>query len=659
MKLTEKPRIVLQLIILALVGWVVWQSTDPEAYCPLGGLLSIGSRFVNGASSCQMGEAQMFMGIALVVAVLLVGKLFCSHICTIGTVTEWLGRLGRKLHIQVRQMPNWLDRSLRLLKYAILLPVLYYTATSSELFCKTFEPYYVATTGFGADTVFLWSLAALVVTILGSLIVRQFWCKYLCPLGALSNLAAVGVFSISTLLIYLGLLKLGVDLSVFWLFLTWVVGGAVIEFLPQKFIITPLMRIKRNPETCTNCKLCDKACPYDIPVSQMKTVDHIDCTMCADCVVACPVPDTLTINKRNWRWVPAVATVVLIALAYGFTTRYEITTLSERWGVSEAKTGLTRYEMIIKNVKCYGTSMGLLRKVKHLKGLHGVDTYAKSHRVIFYYDSTKLNEFQIRKAVFTPYRSKVRIFKEYTPRELEVAYFGINHLEDQVDNTNLIRALRQSKYVFGLESQFGEPVKVLIYYDPEKISPKEIVKLIETPEITYQLRNGEKETARLNFEVADGPRVLSKVSVETFLKHIFPAYVRKFKEYRKYQPADIRVYEIGMPGVDNFLLRRYLPHLTSHLSQHDGILGLETFYTDRPVGWIYFDPAQIDTARIRKLLTVPELQVKYTNGEIKPLKNPFRVEGKGKIVTVDQVKQEKEQLKKQLTYLGALHGESS
>ncbi len=659
MKLLQKPRIILQLIILALVGWVVWQSTDPEAYCPLGGLLSIGSRFVNGASSCQMGEAQMFMGIALVVAVLLVGKLFCSHICPIGTVTEWLGRLGRKMRIQLRRIPTWLDRPLRLLKYAILLPVLYYTATSSELFCKTFEPYYVATTGFGADTVFFWSLIALVATILGSLVIRQFWCKYLCPLGALSNLAAVGIFSISTLLLYLGLLKLGVHLSVFWLFLVWVIGGAVIEFLPQKFVLTPFMRIRRNPDTCTDCKLCDKACPYDIPVSRMKSVDHIDCTMCTDCVVACPVPNTLTINRRNWRWVPALATVVLIALAYGFTTRYEITTLSERWGVSEAAAGLTRYEMTIKNVKCYGTSKALLRKVKNLKGLHGVDTYAKSHRVIFYYDSTKLNKFQIRKAVFTPYRSKVRIFKEYTPQELEVAYFGVRNLEDQVDNTNLIRALRQSKYVFGLESQFGEPVKVLIYYDPEKISPREIVDLIETREITYKLPDGKEETARLNFQVEEGPEILTRVSVETFLKHLFPAYARKFKEYRQHNPRDIRVYEIGMPGADNFLLRRYLPHLTSHLSQHDGILGLETFYTDRPVGWIYFDPTRIDTARIKQALTAPELLVKYTNGETKPMKNPFRFENRGQIRRVDEIELIKNRLKEKLTFLGSLHGKKN
>ena len=138
MKLKNKMRLLMQVIVVGLVVWVVIQAADVEAYCPLGGLLSIGSRFVRGSSSCQMGETQMFLGITLVFGIFVLGKLFCSHICPIGTLSEWLGRAGRKLKIQLQRLPIWMDKSLRIFKYLLLLPVLYYTAVSSELFCKKF-----------------------------------------------------------------------------------------------------------------------------------------------------------------------------------------------------------------------------------------------------------------------------------------------------------------------------------------------------------------------------------------------------------------------------------------------------------------------------------------------------------------------------------------
>ncbi len=213
MKLKNKLRLLVQFIILVLVVVTIIRATDVEAFCPLGGFLSIGSRLVHGASSCQMSETQMFLGVTLVIGVLIIGKLFCSHICPIGTVTEWLGRWGRKFKIQIQRLPDFLDRGLRMLKYLLLLPVLYYTTTSSELFCKTFDPYFAAATGFGPDVIWWWALPALLITLIGSLTLRQFWCKYLCPLGALSNLFLFGLFTIGTLVVYILLQLAGVEIA--------------------------------------------------------------------------------------------------------------------------------------------------------------------------------------------------------------------------------------------------------------------------------------------------------------------------------------------------------------------------------------------------------------------------------------------------------------
>ncbi len=658
MKLQNKSRILLQLAILVAVIITVIRVTDPEAYCPLGGLLSFGSRFVNGASSCQMGETQMFLGLALIAGILLLGKLFCSYICPIGTVTEWLGRLGRKLKIQINRMPAWLDRVLRIFKYALLLPVLYYTSVSSELFCKTFDPYYAATTGFGRDTVFWWALIAVLVTILGSLFIRQFWCKYLCPLGALSNLAVFAVFSLGTLAIYLVLYQAGIQISIFYLFIIWVAGGFLLELVRMQGFVFPLFKIERNPDSCTDCKLCDQACPYDITVSRADTISHIDCTMCADCIYACPVPDTLTIRKRNWKWAPAFATILLTVLALGFADRYEFATLSDRWGAGVNNPDLASYETVLKTVKCFGSASSLERKVKRVKGIYGMDAYARSHRVVLYYDPKEIDSQGIRKAIFTPFKSKIRSMGKNPPVKLEVAYFGVNHLNDNIDNNNFFRLLRRSRYIYGFETNFGEPVRVLIYYDPKNIRPAEIKELIESKEIRYKTLAGEEQTVKLNFSVDEGPEVLSEVDTQTFLQHIFTPYERKFKEYRDYDEKTLRVYEFDMPGVGNLSLRRYLPHLTSHISDTEGILGLATFYQDRPVGWVYFDPAKVDTARIREVLSMPQMTVHFRNGEVRQMKNPFTIGGNSHLRTVEEIEQIKKSVQEKIAVIRELLAEN-
>lgn len=85
-----------------------------------------------------------------------------------------------------------------------------------------------------------------------SIVIRNFWCRYLCPYGAL-----------------LGLISF---------------------FSPT--------RIKRDTELCINCSLCSKACPSRIKVDKVKTVLSDECTSCLSCVDACPVKDTLQIKDR-------------------------------------------------------------------------------------------------------------------------------------------------------------------------------------------------------------------------------------------------------------------------------------------------------------------------------------------------------------------------
>ena len=95
------------------------------------------------------------------------------------------------------------------------------------------------------------SLIVIGVLFFLSVIIRNFWCRYLCPYGALLGL--IGFLS------------------------------------PNK--------IKRNATSCIDCGLCTKACPSFIKVDKVKTVLSDECTSCLNCIDKCPVADTLEVKN--------------------------------------------------------------------------------------------------------------------------------------------------------------------------------------------------------------------------------------------------------------------------------------------------------------------------------------------------------------------------
>lgn len=178
---------------------------DVEAYCPFGGLQAFGTYVVNNSLACSMSMLQIMMGLVLAVGVILFSKLFCGYLCPLGTVGEWMGRAGKKLHLQV-DVPSGsiVDKLLRVVKYVLLFTILYFTLSSSELFCKKLDPFYAVATGFKGEIVLWMSLTSLALLLLGGFVVKMFWCKYICPLGAASN-----IFKFTLLFVIAALGRLG------------------------------------------------------------------------------------------------------------------------------------------------------------------------------------------------------------------------------------------------------------------------------------------------------------------------------------------------------------------------------------------------------------------------------------------------------------------
>ena len=251
-----------------------------EAFLPIGGMLATRHLLEAGVvDAIHPAGLAIFLGICLMSVV--VAKSFCSHLCPIGLLSELLGRLGVRLVGRTLRAPRWLDLPLRSLKFLLLaffVWAIWFTMDARAVAAFLESPYNVVVDAkmwlFFASPSRL-TVAVLGVLVVGSIFVRDLWCRYLCPYGALVGL--------------LGRLA-------------------------------PL-KVTRDEATCTGCQGCTKACPAALPVHRLQRVASVECTSCQDCVVACPVKGCLAVRpprpaRASWWLRPVVAALAAVAI-YG------------------------------------------------------------------------------------------------------------------------------------------------------------------------------------------------------------------------------------------------------------------------------------------------------------------------------------------------------
>ena len=219
--------------------------------------------------------AGMFLLIAFLSASWIFRKSFCGWLCPVGTISEYLWRLGRQTFGRNFRLPRKLDIALRSLKYLLLALFLYAVVSMSVPAIRAFleGPYGIV------DDVkmlnffrFLGLTGGIVVALLviASVFVQNFWCRYLCPYGALMGLAALA---------------------------------------------SPL-RIRRDESLCIDCGKCAKACPSALPVDKLITIRSAECLGCLECVAECPAAGALMMAAPRKRRVPAWAMAAGVAVLF-------------------------------------------------------------------------------------------------------------------------------------------------------------------------------------------------------------------------------------------------------------------------------------------------------------------------------------------------------
>jgi polyferredoxin len=232
-------------------GLYVSRPAGVEGWLPIAGLMN--SRyFVLTGHVPSIHPAAMFLFLAFLMASLLLKKAFCSWLCPVGTISESLWKLGRKIFGRNLRMPRWADIALRGLKYLLLGFFLFVIGAMSAEALRDFmsTPY-----GLVADVKMLnffrgiGQTAAIVIALLVplSMLIEHFWCRYLCPYGALMGLVS---------------------------------------------LLSPV-KIRRDTEACIDCGKCARACPAALPVDRLGQIRSAECSACMACVAACPAQDAL------------------------------------------------------------------------------------------------------------------------------------------------------------------------------------------------------------------------------------------------------------------------------------------------------------------------------------------------------------------------------
>jgi polyferredoxin len=290
------------------IGVYVPRPPGVEAFLPIGALVSIKYYFLTGIID-PIHPAGFIIFVTILLSALFFRRGFCSWICPVGTISEWLWRGFKGIFGNTLVMPRitnvaprstkaiiiwvlgvllfllalsplmkWLpfsqwiyipitvisitllamfpDITLRSVKYLLLAFFLHIPLVMDKALLESFYrdvPYIkvadVKMMKFFTEISTL-TLIVVILFVIGSFINKNFWCRYFCPYGAV-----VGV-------------------------LGW---------------ISPF-RIARDKDLCIDCGKCTEACPVYITVENKNTISNPECLVCYDCVQACPKSGALDLK---------------------------------------------------------------------------------------------------------------------------------------------------------------------------------------------------------------------------------------------------------------------------------------------------------------------------------------------------------------------------
>jgi len=224
------------LSVFSLLYFGFWRK---GCVCAIGSFQNVALAVLGSGYALPIGVAAFF-ALPLLVA-LFAGRAFCSAVCPHGALQDLV-------LVKPVKVPGWLEQGLSVLPYIYLGVGVLFAATGSAFLVCQYDPF-VPVFRMNGRALMVLSGAGLLAL---GLFVGRPYCRFLCPYGAL--------------------LKLGATVA--------------------------KLRIRVTPDYCTQCRLCEAACPF----GAMREPEAVK-----------PTPAVLTRDRKRLAWTIALLPLLIAA----------------------------------------------------------------------------------------------------------------------------------------------------------------------------------------------------------------------------------------------------------------------------------------------------------------------------------------------------------
>ena len=281
---THKKTKTLQILrrIIQIVSFVLLPGLFITAFTALK---DVYTALISGTFSFNRLSYALWILIATIPITILMGRFFCGYLCAFGSMGDFVWFLSRKIRKKPSLIGERGDKILKSLKYIllILIVVFIWTLGVAQIDSKaspwTIFGMYVSINGWpAADYLLTIGSLFLLLILIGSFFVERFFCRYLCPLGALY---------------------------------------AVISRLR-------LFKIAKPRTQCGKCRLCTNSCPMGIPLYKYDVIRSGECINCFACTQSCRRSN----SSANLKQPVAVLMAVIVIVGLYFVGRLSVQTAS-------------------------------------------------------------------------------------------------------------------------------------------------------------------------------------------------------------------------------------------------------------------------------------------------------------------------------------------
>ena len=222
---------------------------------------------------------QVVEAVAIIPATILLGRFFCGWMCAFGTLGDLIYLVSSKIFKTRFRIDPSVDKALKKVKYLVLA---FLVIAVWPLGIGTFSsasPWNVfgmiSTVGSTPDIGYVVSeltpgFLIFLFIVFGSFFVERFFCRYLCPLGA--------VFAVASKL--------------------------------------RIVKIRKPVKNCGNCMVCTQSCAMGIDMKKSDMISSGECINCFQCISDCPSKNiSIAVSEKDLR--PVVAGVLAVSVITG------------------------------------------------------------------------------------------------------------------------------------------------------------------------------------------------------------------------------------------------------------------------------------------------------------------------------------------------------